>query len=106
MKITEKEMEIIEILEKDARLPIDTIAKMINLSIEETEQTIKKLEDEKIIVRYITMIDWAKLEEHTGVKAMIDVKVTPQRGVGFNEIAERIYRFEEVSFCLLNVWGL
>ena len=97
MKITEKDMEIIEILEKDARLPIDTIAKMSNLSIEETEQTIKKLEDEKIIVRYITIIDWAKIEDHTGVKAMIDVKVTPQRGVGFNEIAERIYRFEEVS---------
>jgi DNA-binding Lrp family transcriptional regulator len=97
VKLTEKEMEIIEILEKDARLPIDTIAKMINLSIEETEQTIKKLEDQKVIVRYISIIDWAKIEEHSGVKAMIDVKVTPQRGVGFNEIAERIYRFQEVN---------
>lgn len=97
MKLTEKELEIIEILEKDARLPIDAIAKMTRLSNEETEQIIKKLEDEKVIVRYITMIDWAKIEEHTGVRAMIDVKVTPQRGVGFNEIAERIYRFEEVN---------
>jgi DNA-binding Lrp family transcriptional regulator len=97
VKLTEKEMEIIEILEKDARLPIDTIAKMINLSIEETEQMIKKLEDQKVIVRYISIIDWAKIEEHSGVKAMIDVKVTPQRGVGFNEIAERIYRFQEVD---------
>ena len=70
---------------------------MINLSMEETEQTIKKLEDKKIIVRYISIIDWAKIEEHTGVRAMIDVKVTPQRGVGFNEIAERIYRFKEVN---------
>jgi DNA-binding Lrp family transcriptional regulator len=97
VKLTEKEMELIEILEKDARLPIDTIAKMINLSVEETEETIKKLEDEKVIVRYISIIDWAKIEEHSGVKAMIDVKVTPQRGVGFNEIAQRIYRFEEVT---------
>ena len=97
MKITEKEMEIVEILEKDARLPIDTIAKMISLSVEETEKTIKKLEDKKIIVRYISIIDWTKIEEHTGVKAMIDVKVTPKRGVGFNEIAERIYRFKEVN---------
>ena len=70
---------------------------MINLSIEETEQMIKKLEDEKIIVRYISMIDWTKIEEYSGVRAMIDVKVTPQRGVGFNEIAERIYRFKEVN---------
>ena len=90
-------MEIVEILEKDARLPIDTIAKMINLSVEETEQTIKKLEEEKIIVRYISMIDWTKIEGHSGVRAMIDVKVTPQRGVGFDEIAERIYRFKEVN---------
>ncbi len=97
MKLTEKEMEIIEIIEKDARLPIESIAKMTQLSTEETEEIIKKLEDQKIIVKYISVIDWAKLEEYSGVRAMIDVKVTPQRGVGFNEIAERIYRFEEVN---------
>lgn len=97
MNLTEKEMEIVEILEKDARLSIDSIAKMVNLSIEETEETIKKLEEQKIIVRYISIIDWAKIEEHSGVTAMIDVKVTPKRGVGFDEIAERIYRFKEVN---------
>ena len=42
-------------------------------------------------------MDWAKIEDHSGVIAMIDVKVTPKRGVGFDEIAERIYRFKEVS---------
>ena len=79
MKLTEKEMEIIEIIEKDARLPIESIAKMTQLSTEETEEIIKKLEDQKIIVSYISVIDWAKLEEYSGVRAMIDVKVTPQR---------------------------
>src|SRR6476619_5133763 len=97
MKLTQKELEIIEILEKDARLPLESIAKMADLSVEETEKLIKHLEEQKVIVKYITMIDWAKVEEHSGVTAMIDVKVTPKRGVGFNEIAERIYRFEEVS---------
>jgi DNA-binding Lrp family transcriptional regulator len=97
MKVTQKELEIIEILEKDARLPLESIAKMADLSVEETEKMIKHLEEQKVIVKYITMIDWAKVEEHSGVTAMIDVKVTPKRGVGFNEIAERIYRFEEVS---------
>lgn len=97
MKLTEKEIEIVEILEKDARIATEDIAKMISLSIEETELSIKKLEENKVIVKYISLIDWTKIEEHPGVRAMIDVKVTPKRGVGFDEIAERIYRFSEVQ---------
>ncbi len=97
MRLNEKELEIVEILEKDARIATDDIAKMVGLSAEETEQTIKKLEDNKVIVRYISIVDWTKVEEHPGVRAMIDVKVTPKRGVGFDEIAERIYRFDEVN---------
>jgi DNA-binding Lrp family transcriptional regulator len=97
MNLTEKEMEIVEILEKDARIAVQDVAKMIGLTVEETKQSIKKLEDNKVIVRYITVIDWEKVEEHSGVTAMIDVKVTPMRGVGFDDIAERIYRFKEVD---------
>lgn len=97
MKLTEKEIEIVEILEKDARMATEDIAKMISLSIEETELSIKKLEENKVIVKYISLIDWTKIEEHPGVRAMIDVKVTPKRGVGFDDIAERIYRFSEVQ---------
>lgn len=97
MKLTEKEIEIVEILEKDARMATEDIAKMINLSKEETELSIKKLEENKVIVKYISLIDWTKIEEHPGVRAMIDVKVTPKRGVGFDDIAERIYRFSEVQ---------
>ena len=97
MNLTEKELEIVEILEKDARVATEDVAKMIGLSVEETEQSIKKLEDNKVIVRYITVIDWDKVEEHSGLTAMIDVKVTPKRGVGFDDIAERIYRFKEVD---------
>jgi DNA-binding Lrp family transcriptional regulator len=97
MKLTEKEMEIVEILEKDARLAVENVAKMVSLNVEETEALIKKLEDNKIIVRYISVIDWTKIEEYSGVRAMIDVKVTPKRGVGFDEVAERIYRFKEVN---------
>lgn len=97
MRLNEKELEIVEILEKDARTASEDIAKMIGLSVEETEQSIKKLEENKVIVRYISIVDWTKVEEHPGVRAMIDVKVTPKRGVGFDEIAERIYRFDEVN---------
>ncbi|WP_243387662.1 Lrp/AsnC family transcriptional regulator [Bacillus kexueae] len=97
MKLSEKEMEILEILEEDSRLSVDTIAKMVCLSVEETEGMIQKLEKEKVIVDYSTTIDWKKVDGHEGVTAMIDVKVTPKRGVGFHEVAERIYRFDEVK---------
>ncbi|WP_307258561.1 Lrp/AsnC family transcriptional regulator [Oikeobacillus pervagus] len=97
MKLTDREIEILEILEKDALLSSDSIAKMIGLNKDETEEIIKKLQDEKIIVHYTTLIDWAKVDNYQGVTAMIDVKVTPKRGVGFREVAERIYRFQEVS---------
>ncbi|RUL48192.1 MULTISPECIES: Lrp/AsnC family transcriptional regulator [Lysinibacillus] len=97
MKLTEKEMEIVEILEKDARIAVEDIAKMAGLSVDEVSATMKRLEDNKVIVKYISIVDWQKVEEHPGVRAMIDVKVTPKRGVGFDEIAERIYRFDEVN---------
>jgi DNA-binding Lrp family transcriptional regulator len=97
MKLNIKELEIVEILEKDARIAVEDIAKMVGLSVEETKTTMKKLEENKVIVRYISIVDWTKVEEHPGVRAMIDVKVTPKHGVGFDEIAERIYRFDEVN---------
>lgn len=97
MKLTEIELEIVEILEKDARTTTEAIAKMVNLSVQETEGLIKKLEENNVIVQYSSIIDWSKIAGHEGVTAMIDVKVTPKRGVGFDEIAERIYRFQEVK---------
>lgn len=97
MKLTATEIEIAEILEKDARLSDEDIAKMTNLSVEQTHEIIKKLEEEKVIVRYVSLVDWTKVEGHHGVTAMIDVKVTPKRDVGFNDVAERIYRYSEVN---------
>lgn len=97
MKLSEKALEIVEILERDARTSSETIAKMVGLSVQETDGLIKKLEDSNVIVQYSSIIDWSKISGHEGVTAMIDVKVTPKRGVGFDEIAERIYRFKEVK---------
>ncbi|RYL94941.1 Lrp/AsnC family transcriptional regulator [Sporolactobacillus sp. THM7-4] len=97
MKLTETEIEIAEILEKNARLSNADIAKMTNLSIDETNKIIKKLEEQKVLVRYVSLVDWTKVDGHQGVTAMIDVKVTPKRDVGFNDVAERIYRYKEVK---------
>ncbi|TGA98088.1 Lrp/AsnC family transcriptional regulator [Sporolactobacillus shoreae] len=97
MKLTATEIEIAEILEKDARLTNEDVAKMTNLSIEQTREIIKKLEDQNVIVRYVSLVDWTKIDGHQGVTAMIDVKVTPKRDVGFQNVAERIYRHSEVK---------
>ena len=97
MTLTNKEIEILNILEQDARISLDDIVRMTALSKEEVEQALKKLKESNIIVGYAALVDWSKVKDHEGVTAMIDVKVTPKRGVGFDETAKRIYRYEEVS---------
>lgn len=87
--------ELLELLEKDHTLTPEQLAVMLDKSVDEIRETIRDLEERKIIVKYQTIINWEK----TGldnVTAVIDVKITPQREVGFDAIAERIYRFPEV----------
>ncbi|WP_153126568.1 Lrp/AsnC family transcriptional regulator [Peribacillus tepidiphilus] len=97
MYLNDKEIEILKIIENNGRIDTKDLAKMIGLSQEELEGTLKKLEERNIIVRYMTIINWSKVDDHEGVTAMIDVKVTPKRGVGFDDIAKRIYQFKEVQ---------
>ncbi|WP_251548619.1 Lrp/AsnC family transcriptional regulator [Neobacillus muris] len=97
MKLTGEEIEILKIMEENHRIPVETIALMAMCSEETVRETLKKLEDGKIIISYPTLIDWSKVEGQENIVAMIDVKVTPKRGVGFDEVAERIARFPEVS---------
>lgn len=92
-----KTVELLEILEKNGRISVETLAKMLDLEVEEIEKKIKSLEEKNIILSYSAVVDWSKAIEDEKVTAVIDVKVTPQRGVGFNEVAERIYRFPEVK---------
>jgi len=97
MHLNEQELEVLKIIEKNSRIETEDLAKMTNLSAEAIEATLKKLEDMRVIVRYSTIVNWAKVDEYTGVAAMIEVKVTPKRDVGFEEVAKRIYRFKEVE---------
>jgi DNA-binding Lrp family transcriptional regulator len=93
----EKELQLLEYLEQDSSLPIDVLAKMVNLSEEETKGLIEKLEKERVIVQYTALINWNNMKEKEHLTAMIDVKVTPKQGVGFDAIAEKIYRYSEVK---------
>ncbi|MBM4445844.1 MAG: Lrp/AsnC family transcriptional regulator [Chloroflexi bacterium] len=86
--------KILEALEKDARLTPEQISTMTGTSVADVKKTIKKAEADRAILKYKTVIDWSKLGEEQ-VWALVEVKVVPQRNVGFDSIAERIYRFHE-----------
>jgi DNA-binding Lrp family transcriptional regulator len=97
MRLTKEELEILAILEENHRTPVETIAMQVQTTPENVKKIIERLEKEKIIVSYPALIDWNKIDGKEHVVAMIDVKVTPKRGVGFDEVAERIYRYPEVT---------
>ncbi|MCR4434700.1 MAG: Lrp/AsnC family transcriptional regulator [Clostridiales bacterium] len=96
--------EILEILEKNNKLTEEQIATMLNKSVEEVRAAIKKLEEDNIILGYTTLINWEKTRKET-VTALIEVRVTPQRGEGFDKVAERIYKYPEVKACYLMSGG-
>lgn len=86
---------ILKLLECDGRLSFAQMAVMLDSTEEEVESIVKKLEEEKIILKYSAVINWEKAGAEDAV-AIIDVKVSPQREVGFDAVAQRIYRFPEV----------
>ena len=98
------ETELLELLREDCRLPVDKLAIMTGSTPEEVESTIRHLEEERVILRYAPTINWDKTDRER-VEAMIQVNVTPQRDKGFDEVAGRIYRFEEVKSVYLMSGG-
>ena len=94
--------EILEILEKDARTTPEEIGKMLNKSAGSVKSAVKKLEKEGVILKYKTIINKELVrDEHSDVRALIEVRVTPKKDLGFDYLAERIYQFPEVSSCYL-----
>ncbi len=87
--------ELLEVLEKNSRVSVSELASMLQKSEYEIEKEIARLEREKIILSYGALINWERYGDDT-VTAVIEINLTPQREVGFDAIAERIYRFDEV----------
>ena len=86
--------EILKILENDARATPEQISTMTGIPANEVTKQIKQAEKEHVILKYKAMINWDKVENEQ-VSALIEVRVSPQRDVGFGSIAERIYRFPQ-----------
>lgn len=94
--------EILEILEKDARISVEEIAKMLKKKPADVRKKIEQYEKDGIIIAYKTVINRELVKEkNSEVKAIIEVNLIPQKDLGFDKIAERIYSFPEVSGCFL-----
>lgn len=87
--------EILKVLEQDARATPQQIATMTGLPVAEVEKTLEQALAQGIILKYKALINWEKAGEER-VWALIEVKVAPQRDVGFDAVAERIARFPQV----------
>jgi DNA-binding Lrp family transcriptional regulator len=96
--------EILEILEKDNRIKSAEIATMLDMNEDKVREIIAKLEQDKVILRYKTLINWEKTDKEF-VTALIEVKVAPQRGEGFDKFAKRIYEYPEVKAVYLMSGG-
>ena len=93
--------DILEILENNARISTRDLAKLTGKKEKDVEKAIKKLEKKGVIVKYKAVINRDLAKEEKNAIALIEVKVSPQKDVGFDHIAERIYKFQEVKSCYL-----
>lgn len=88
--------QILKLLEADAKLTAEQISIMLDVPLEEVRSNVAELEANGTILGYKAVVDWEKTEKES-VSAMIDVKLTPQRGRGYDRVAEKIYNYPEVK---------
>ena len=88
--------KILEILEKNSKLSTSDIAKMLSVNEKEVIKCVGELEADHVICGYSAVINWNKVNEEK-VDALIELKVIPQKGTGFDRIAMRIAKFDEVD---------
>jgi len=94
--------EILEILEKDGRATVEDIAKMLRKKPLDVKKVIKQYEKEGTILKYKAVINKDMIKDtESEVRALIEVNIIPQKDLGFEKIAERIYSFPEVTSCYL-----
>ena len=87
---------LLELLESNSKLTTGELADALGVSEEEVINEVARLEKEKVICGYNAIVNWDKVTEEK-VNALIEVKVTPQRGMGYDRLAERISKFDEVN---------
>ena len=88
--------KLLQLLENDCTLTRAQLASMTGMTEAEVAAAIAEYENERVILGYKAIVDWDRTERES-VTALIEVNVTPQRGEGFDRIAERIYQYDEVE---------
>lgn len=96
--------EILKNISKNSKITTEDLAAMLNATPQEVADCVKEMEDDGIICGYPALINWDKTDNEI-VTALIEVKVAPQRGRGFDKVAERIYQFDEVESVYLMSGG-
>lgn len=96
--------EILHIIEKNSRIDTNELAIRLGTTEAKVVEEMEAMENEGIICGYHTMINWEKTSDEK-VTALIEVKVTPQRGEGFDSLAERIYKYPQVKSVYLMAGG-
>ncbi|MDP4125936.1 MAG: Lrp/AsnC family transcriptional regulator [Bacillota bacterium] len=102
--LTTEDCKLLKLIQEDCRLTPEELSIQTGLTPDYIREQIKKWEEEKVIVDYRPLINWAR----TGVEkvsALIEVKVLPQRGYGFDKIAKRLQKFPEIKSLLLMSGG-
>ncbi len=94
--MTQLENRLLDLLQEDCRTSLEEMSVMTGATLEEVAEAVQQLEKRRIILRYSPVINW-DLTDQERVEAMIEVRVTPQRDMGFDAVARRIYRFDEVK---------
>jgi DNA-binding Lrp family transcriptional regulator len=88
--------DILKILENDARTSVKQIATMTGMPAAEVTKLIGQAEKDRVILKYKTVVNWDRVEENGQVWALIEVKVKPEPEAGFDSVAERIARYQQV----------
>ena len=96
--------KILQVIEKNSRIDLKELAILLGYDEIDVANEVKKMEEEGVICGYHTLIDWEKTSLDQ-VSALIEVRVTPQRGMGFDKVAERIYNYPEVESVYLMSGG-
>jgi DNA-binding Lrp family transcriptional regulator len=92
--------ELLKLLKSNAETPAEDLAKELNLTTAEVKKRIANYEKEGVILGYQAIID-ANKASNGAVTAVIEVRITPERGGGFDRLASRIAKFEQVQSCYL-----
>lgn len=98
------QQEVLKNISKNAKVKTEDLAAMLGVTPQEVDQCIREMEESGVICGYPALINWDKTDNEI-VTALIEVKVVPQRGRGFDKVAQRIYQFDEVESVYLMSGG-